>query len=254
MSTDYLIPSLSHGLRLLMILAESDQPLTLAELCKRTQISKTTAFRCLQTFMHFDLVEKAESDSAYKVGLGVLKLGFWQLAKMDLAECGQKMLDQLRDATGYSAHIAIREHRDVIYIARAISKMRVVASGIGPGARLPVYNTGVGRMLIAYLSRNEFETLYPEHQIQEGNYPQRDREDLWTLLQQDKAKGFVISESFFEQGISSIVYPVGDMPHIKAVVTLTIPADRVDEDKKVFLQTAVKKTALTLSERLSFHC
>jgi DNA-binding IclR family transcriptional regulator len=66
-------------------------------------------------------------------------------------------------------------------------------------------------MLLTDISRADFEQLFP-HERLPGNTPGQlhDREALWQMVQQDKARGYVIGESFFRHGISSIVYPVYD--------------------------------------------
>ena len=71
--------------------------------------------------------------------------------------------------------------------------------------------TSLGRMLLTDISRADFEQLFP-HERLPGNTPGQlhDREALWQMVQQDKARGYVIGESFFRHGISSIVYPVYD--------------------------------------------
>ena len=50
---------------------------------------------------------------------------------------------------------------------------------------------------------------------------------------QDKARGYVIGESFFRHGISSIVYPVYDRSgRVAAVVSILVPSEIPQSDRE----------------------
>ena len=50
--------------------------------------------------------------------MNVLRLGFEYIASLDVAQVGQPVIEQLRDVSQCSSHLAIRDGRDIIYIAR----------------------------------------------------------------------------------------------------------------------------------------
>ncbi len=50
--------------------------------------------------------------------MNVLRLGFEYIASLDVAQVGQPVIEQLRDISKCSSHLAIRDGRDIIYIAR----------------------------------------------------------------------------------------------------------------------------------------
>ncbi|SQC45295.1 IclR family transcriptional regulator [Klebsiella pneumoniae] len=87
--------------------------------------------------------------------------------------------------------------RDIIYIAR-VSAAGSRINQVSVGTRLPVHCTSLGRMLLTDVSRSEFEQLFPDERLP-GNAPGQlyDREALWQMVQQDKARGYVIGESFY---------------------------------------------------------
>ncbi len=57
--------------------------------------------------------------------MNVLRLGFEYIASLDVAQVGQPVIEQLRDVSQCSSHLAIRDGRDIIYIARVSSAGRV---------------------------------------------------------------------------------------------------------------------------------
>lgn len=50
--------------------------------------------------------------------MNVLRTGFEYIASLDVAQVGQPVIEQLRDVSQCSSHLAIRDGRDIIYIAR----------------------------------------------------------------------------------------------------------------------------------------
>ena len=59
---------------------------------------------------------------AYLLGLAVLRLGFEYLASMELTEHGRPVIEDLRDLCGYSAHVVVRDNRDVVFVAKAAGR------------------------------------------------------------------------------------------------------------------------------------
>ncbi len=56
--------------------------------------------------------------NTFSLGMNVLRLGFEYIASLDVAQVGQPVIEQLRDVSQCSSHLAIRDGRDIIYIAR----------------------------------------------------------------------------------------------------------------------------------------
>jgi DNA-binding IclR family transcriptional regulator len=178
----------------------------------------------------------------------VLRLGFEYIASLDVAQVGQPVIEQLRDRSQCSSHLAIRDGHDVIYIAR-VSAAGSQINQVSVGTRLPVHRTSLGRMLLTSTSREEFDKLFPQETL-----PDRDpgsptsREALWQMVQQDKARGYVIGESFFRLGISSIVYPIFNRERqVAAVVSIMVPSNEIPKADRERLRAEVRDAAVKIS-------
>jgi len=104
-------------------------------------------------------------------------------------------------------------------------------------------------MLLTGLSLTEFEQLFP-NPVLPGNVPGQlhDREALWQMVQQDKARGYVIGESFYRHGISSIVYPIFDRNgRVAAVVSIMVPYEEIPKSDRDRLQNEVRLAADKIS-------
>ena len=102
MSTDdrYAVPALMRGLQLLTQFSRDEKELTGAELARRLGAPRASVFRLLHTLEQLGFVERVGEAPTFRLGVGVLRLGFEYLASMELTELGKPVLDTLRDATG----------------------------------------------------------------------------------------------------------------------------------------------------------
>ncbi|MAY71424.1 MAG: IclR family transcriptional regulator [Halomonas sp.] len=253
-SRKYLIPGLERGLLILMVLSRHHREMGFAEILKLVDIPKATAYRALQTLEHMGFVRRHPTSGLYSLGVSVLRLGFEYVTSLDVVQVGQPVIEALRDTTGCSSHIAIRDERDVIYVAR-VSATNAQNRQVNVGTRLPVHRTSLGRMLLTGVDRQDFEALYPEQQLPDsdpGSPIYRDA--LWEMVQEDRTRGYVIGESFFQFGISSIVYPLFNHDgEVQGVVSIMVPMHEIPESDREPLRLEVARAASSISSLLGYQ-
>lgn len=242
----YLIPGLERGLQLLLLFSQQHRELSFTELHRLIDIPKATAYRVVQTLEHLGFLQRNPRNNTFALGINVLRLGFEYIAGLDVVQLGQPVIEQLRDNSGYSSHLAIRDGADVIYVAR-VSAAGATINQVSVGTRLPVHSTSLGRMLLSGVERAEFERLFP-HDTLPPDGAVRERETLWQMVCEDRERGHVIGESFYRHGISSIVYPIFDRERrVAAVVSVMVPLDEIPEDERERLKQQVCQAAGTIS-------
>ncbi len=248
----YTVPALQRGLQLLMQFSREDRELTGAELSRRLQLPRASVFRMLHTLEQMGFVERAGDGNSYKLGLAVLRLGFELLASMELTEHGRPVIEALRDRCGYAAHLVVRDGREVVFIAKAAGHNALFQS-VQVGARLPAHATVLGRLLLSDLDLVALRQLYPDEPLKA--YTPRTPttvEQLKALIDADRANGYGISQGGFETGISTIAAPVfNDRGEVAAVVSITVPGQRIDEQRLPALVDDVRTAAAQLTERIS---
>ncbi len=250
----YIIPGLERGLTLLQNFSQQHREMTFAELHRLVAMPKATAYRVVQTLEHLGFLQRNPRTNTFSLGINVLRLGLEHIASMDVVQVGQPVIEQLRDRSLCSSHLAIRDGKDVIYVAR-VSAVGAKINEVRVGTRLPAHRTSLGRMLLSEVSRSEFESLYPEEILPEcAEGEQAHREAFWEMLQQDKQRGYVVGESFYHYGISSIVYPVFNREkRVEAVVSIMVPVVEIPEQDREHLMKEVREAAGKISSFLGVH-
>lgn len=241
----YLVPGLEKGLQLLLLLAQQHRELTFAEILRLIDMPKATAYRAIQTLVHLDFIEQHPRTGAFSLGRKVLSLGLGYIASLDLTQLGQPIIEQLRDRSQCNSHLVIRDGRDIIYIAR-VSGAESKINHVSVGTRLAAHRTSLGRMLLTSLNRTEFDLLYPDEELPDDA---GSKQAFWNMIQADRLRGYVLGESFYRRGISSIVYPVYNQTNkVEAVISIMVPMDSIPAQERQRLQNEVSSAAQKLTE------
>jgi DNA-binding IclR family transcriptional regulator len=225
----YMVPGLERGLKLLQCFSR-DNPVQLpGDLARTLDLPRSTVFRLLHTLETMGLLLRA--DNGYRLGPAVLGLGFEYLSTLELPDIAQPFLEGLRDATGASAHLAIRDRGDIVYLSRYASRS-TLASNIRAGSRLAAHASSMGRILLSDLSDDELNEIYGVDSTLQAFTDQtpRDLAALRSMLREDADRGYVVSRSYYERGVVSVAAGLRDSTG-RAVAAINITAAEQSVDR-----------------------
>lgn len=249
----YAVPGLERGLAILQLFDRQRTSLSAADVARALDIPRSTVFRLMQTLEHLGFLER--DDRQFRLGPAILRLGFEYLASLELTELARPMLERMRDDSGYTTQLVIRDGADVVIVLKA-SVPSGFASNVTVGSRLPAHATVIGRMLLVDLDDAALAALYPEPRLARVNdKTPRTLADLRRTLADDRARGYAVSESNYEAGISAVAAPVRDGGgKIVAAISIVVPrptlAPSGERDRLVSL---ARETADALSHRLNYR-
>lgn len=219
----YIVPGLERGLKLLGSFTRERPEAGLGELAREHDLPRTTVFRLLHTLEANGFVTRVPGGKRYRLGSAVMNLGFEFLSTLELPDVARPILETLRDETGASAHLSVREGDEIVYVSRYASRS-ALTSNIRVGSRLPAHASSMGRAMLACLPRAELERLYGDRPL--SRYTEQTPGDLGALLdllEGDRQRGYVVSRSYYERGVVSIAAPVSDHAG-RAVAAINITA------------------------------
>lgn len=250
----YTVPGLVRGIQILRMFNPDRRVISAPKIAQELEIPRSTVFRLAQTLEQLGLLERVEHGPAYRLGIGLLGLGFELLASLDIAELGRPIVDALSVETGLSSHLVVREGRDVVVVYKA--EGRSTFSGtLRIGSRLPAHATVLGRMILMDCYESELDELY-------GNTPLEaftartpiSLDALRELLAADRARGYGTSDSFFKEGISGVAAPVRDHTGRAAgAINVTVLGRLEGCGGLDALIGQVRNSALRLSTRLDYR-
>lgn len=233
--------------RLLEAIANARGPASLKYLAADTSLHPSTAFRILAALQTHDLVEKNPAGD-YELGRRLLRLAQRVPARNDLREIAKPTMTWLRDQTGESINLTVREGDEVIYIERVLpNRMMRVEQVIG--SRAPLHVTAVGKLLLgegseAHCRDYARRTGLPKYTRNTHTSPETLLADIKTCA----ARGYARDDEEAELGVGCVgVLLRGPQGEAVAGLSISAPRERLKESWIPLLQEAGRQ----LSQRLS---
>jgi len=146
------ITALARGLDVLRCFRANDRALGNQDIAHRTGLPKPTISRLTHTLCALDYLSLEVGSGMYRLGPGVLTLGFGVLSGMDMAERAADVMKSLRNGPNsyITCAMAERHRADAVYVAVERSR-EDVALTMHVGARLPLFFSAIGRAILVAL-------------------------------------------------------------------------------------------------------
>ena len=244
----YRIQALDRALGILALVGQRPD-LGLQALAERSGTSVSQVLKILATLEGHGLVAKS-ADKTYRLGYGAMRLGHLAARLQPVVGVAAMVLDELREETGESIHLVVRDGLDaVIADVRESSKTVRVVSPVGERTRL---NAGsAGKLFLAYGSRDLMAWLVREPMPAYTELSETDPELLRIDVDRARRQGVCVAIGDFEDGAFSVAAPVFEEPgRMVAAIALAGPLSRFDSGIERRYRNAVKRAASTVDARL----
>lgn len=226
-SDGYVIKSLAKGLRALRAFDSDHVELALTEIATAADLPLPTAFRVIRTLEAEGFVEQTP-EGAYRLGGALLRLGFAALDGMDLVRAAAPHLRALARQTNETVNLGVLDGVETRYLHR-IRNADLVTAEIRVGSRLPAACTSMGKLLLAFLTVDEFDQKLPKLDFQAARGPRaiRTKKPFLAEIARIRKNGFAVQDEELEYGLRSVAAPVRDRSErVVAAVNIAVPATR----------------------------
>ena len=243
------VPGLERGLKILAMFKRGRGSVAPPEMARELRIPRSSVHRIVTTLEALGFLRRLDGSGAYALGPAVLTIGFEFLASLDIVQLSNPVLARLRDETNCSTHLAVRNGTEVLYLSRHPSRA-AVTSNVSVGSALPAHATVIGRVILADLSEAELAALYRGRTLE--RYTEQTPTTLaalMALLAEDRQRGYAVSTSFFERGVTSVAAPIRDHGG-RVVASINAVAVDVTLDDQ-FLCGGLKDRVLAASSAIS---
>jgi IclR family KDG regulon transcriptional repressor len=244
----YTVDAAAKALDLLSAFSFEEPRRSLADLAQRTGIPRPTAFRLLTTLEQAGFVVKESGE--YQLGIKCFVLGNVVAASLDLKEKSHAHLQQLRDATGETVHLAVLEEWQVLYLERLQSPHPIGFMRSRIGAVVPAYCTSLGKTLLAFKPGDEVKA-WLSTQTLKAMTPDTIT-SVPALLKELRAireRGCAVDEQEHELGVRCIAAPVfNHAGEAVAAISIAGPAERMP---RPLLGSQMAKAIVAASRNIS---
>lgn len=254
MSNKYTFGAVEKALDILYFLAEKEAPLTIREIAKHLNLSKSTVSRILLTLASRDFAQKDELTKRYELGTGILKLARVLLDHMDLRKVARPVLENLRDKANETVFLAVLRKGEVIYLDRVDSQQSVVLDG-KIGERVPAHCTALGKAIMAFLPEDELDNLILMNDLQKFTEntltePEKLKEELRNVAHQ----GYAVDNEESIAHVRCVGAPIFDNEgNVAASITLAGPSFRITNKRIPALARFIKEATRAISKSLGYQ-
>lgn len=153
-----------------------DAPCSLAEIIDGTGLSRATAHRLAVALESHGLLRRTD-DGRFALGLHLVALGRAAAIQFPLAEVARSALDQLRNRTGESVQLYVRDGNERVCVA-ALESPHGLRTIVAVGATLPMDRGSAGRVLSGEKPRSGWIDTVEEREagVASVSAPVRDRD------------------------------------------------------------------------------
>lgn len=250
----YFVPGLHRGLRVLEILGSAADPMSLSDIARAMELSRSSAFRLVYTLRQMEFLKEAEQKNTFTLGARVLNLGFAYLNQQPITAIARSHLSALRDDVGISAHLSVLEDKDVLYLGSHQARSGFVSNMV-TGTRQQAYASAIGWCLLGNLSDAELTEMYRGEAMDPvTEHTPTTAKALISRVAEVRTAGFIFSRGLRKPGGSSVAAPVRDNSgRIVACVNISGPDSGFDFGAvdSVYVPK-VKETALRISRELGY--
>jgi IclR family pca regulon transcriptional regulator len=222
---EHYVQSLERGLAVIRAFTADAPELTLADVARRTRLSRAAARRFLLTLVDLQYVRL--DAGRYSLTPRVLELGFAYVASLTLPEVAEPHLEQLASSLGEFPALSVLDRHDIVCIARVpVSRLMTVA--INVGTRLPAYATATGRVLLAALDDDALERYLASAELRPlAVRTITDPNALRADLERVRVAGYSIVDQELERGLRSVAAPIRSRRgQVVAAVNLAVHESR----------------------------
>ena len=156
----YSAPAAACSADLLLALARSNSPLSIAQLSERAGYTKSLVYRVLTELETRDYVSKLP-DGGYSLGLAVVELGGAFAASVPLMSSVRRVLRRLAELTDETVSLGMLQDDQVLYLMREEGARSVFAVS-HVGKRLPANAVALGKALLAERTDAEIRAVFAD--------------------------------------------------------------------------------------------
>lgn len=242
------IQSLDRGLTILSAVAGADGPVSLSELTAVIGIDRSSVFRLANTLKRRGFLASPAGRKDYILGPAIWRLSHHYDWGKTLARVASEHLKYLARQANETAHLAVREGKQALFIDHAGGNQVISVSG-QTGETVPLYCTAHGKALLADMSQVELARLLgADALVPYSRETIRSIADLAKACAEIRVTGCARDNGEYRDGLRCVAAPIrAEDGKIIGSIGISAPTDRMTPSHYQDCATLVMEVARDIS-------
>lgn len=249
--SDLFVQALARGLTILALFDIEHPQWSLSEICARTGISKTTAYRMLRTLEWKDYVVFDPETELYHLGRATIPGAYLALSYVGFVRAVHPFLEELAEATGETVELTVEGAGGAVVVDQ-VATSHPFKANLPIGRVLSSVANSSFRMHVAFRPEAERQKILRSAQLRFTPNTVTDPEQIENQLAAAVRDGVSYDIEEQDLGVCAVSAPVfGADGAVRAVVTVVAPSERFGPREKRKNTEAVKNIAAEMTRYLS---
>ncbi len=238
------LKTLARGLRVFMAFTPERPEASLTDISALLKVDPSTASRFAYTLETLGYLERDKETKLYRVSPKTYALTTSLTGPRNLRKVSLPFMEGLRDRTGETAVLAVRDATEMVVIEVVETKHSLAPRG-WVGGRVPIYCSALGKSVLAHLPQEvairllDTITLTPYTQNTLTN-----RINFLADLEKTRKRGYSLNQEEFASGIVSIGAPIfSSNREVAGAICIDIPTVRIADEQ--FLEQVASEVVHT---------
>lgn len=243
--------AVERAMAMLDAVAERTTGMSNADINRRLKIPKSSASYILRSLVKGGYLRRDRESGRYYLGLRVVSLSHRALAGLDIREIAQPILRQLVESSQLTAHLAILDHGQMVYIEKSDAP-GFVKMNTWVGRRMDCHSTSVGKALIAFLGKEEVLALLQDRGMQKlTSQTIIVASKLLRELEKVREQGYAVDDEENNPGVRCVAAPIFNSEGlVEASLGLSGTTYQVDKASVSKIAEQVKAATRKISQQL----
>ncbi len=228
-----------------------DEPLLgVTQLSDRLDLHKSTVHRLLASLVQGGLVERDPRTRKYRLGTGLIELGYTTANSNKLLQTAWPYLRYLADKLEEVTYLAVQNEDEILNLLQVPGPQLVQSvSWLG---RAPLNCTATGKVFLAHKPQDELDTFLQKGLPRVTAKTITDPAALRRELDRVRQQGFATSFEEHQEGVNAIAAPITrpDKEVVIAAVGAVGPTYRFTRDSVLSFGDVVRSIAREISQQL----
>lgn len=246
--------AVERALAILEGIAQRSGGMTNSEISRRLAIPKSSASYILRALERRGYLRRDLDTGKYRLGLKVLGLSRGVEIGRDVKEVALPVLRQLVERSHLTAHLAILDHREAVYIEK-VETPGFIKMDTWVGRRMDIHSTSVGKALVAHLPEAEVGAIITERGLRKRT-PRTITAHAKFLQELAKVRkqGYAVDNEENSLGVRCVAVPVFDsLGSVEAAIGVTGTTSQLDEASVPKVADLVREAARKISHQLGLR-
>ncbi len=249
-----MIQSVARALEILECFDDSTEVLGISEIAERMNLSKSTVFGLVSTLHKKGYLEQDVVDKRYKLGIRLFELGHLYSLRLNIINEAMPYCEKLSQKYNATVHIGTRDGNEIIYIAKVNRPDSfVVFSQVGK--RAPLYCTGVGKGILAFLDEQEIrDYAYQTKYIKYTDNTISNATALINELEKIRINGYSTDSEEIVPGLRCVSAPIFDRNKKPiAAISLSMIGNAMNDESVEIISKELMSVTNQISRRLGYQ-